>query len=143
MDPYDEDEISNEDIIIRRVNPNEHIVPDHNTGGERISSKLFSPSSDHNGGMSVDLLKLMDENGVNAHEFVTTPVFTGSVAFSADAARSCGLWIGFHPLENNPYHGEVWRPPPPCGRFSKGQKRALMKSSTWFVELEGVTIPEK
>ena len=143
MEPYDEESISGDDTIIRRVNPRQHVVPDHNSGGQRVSSKLFSPSSGPNGGMSVDLLGLIKQSGVEPKQFVTTPEFTGSVAFAASSARDCGLWIGFNPTEHNPYHGEVWRPPPPCGNFSKGQKRTLMSSSSWFVELAGVTIPER
>ena len=139
--PYDEQQIDNDDTIIRRISA-EYIVPDANTGGERLSSKAFSASSGENGGMSVDLLPLMIEAGEDAEEFVTTPVFTGSVQFPAGAARKAGLWVGYEPLPDNAYHGEVWRSPA-GGRFTGGQTKALMNASNWFVEIPSVEIPKK
>jgi hypothetical protein len=138
-EPYDEPEIENNDVIIRRVNPAQHVVPDETTGKLRTSSKLFSPSSGPKGGMSVDLLRLMEAGGINAREFVTTPVFTGSVCFSADAARTAGLRVGYDPVEGNPYHGEVWGSERQSS-FTRPQKRLLAAASTWFVELPGVEI---
>lgn len=139
MEPYDEPEIVDADTLIRRVNPKEHIVPDKNRGGDRISSKLFSASP----GMSVDILKLIEQEGIDAREFVTTPVFTGAVAFCAGIARSVGLRVGYEPiinqppLPNNPYHGEVW-----CEvgstRLKKTQVNAIWDACDWFVELPGV-----
>ncbi|MHB1511924.1 hypothetical protein [Acidiferrobacter sp.] len=144
---YDETRIKNEDFIIRRVDPVQHVVPDENTGGQRTSTKLFSPSSTPSFGMSVDIPKLMEEANVDAKKFVTTPVYTGSVRFKAQAARAVGLRIGYDPIkdvpgvEDNPYHGEVWaasseKP----NKFSRGQKKALVEASEWFVELPGVQI---
>lgn len=144
--PYDEEEILADDVVIRRVNPQQHLVRDEISGTMRISSKLFSPSSGVYGGMSVDLLKLMEEASVDARQFVTTPVFTGSVQFCAATARRVTLRIGYDPiinrpsLEDNPYHGEVWGPEERPDRFTNAQKKALMQGSTWFVELEGVQI---
>jgi hypothetical protein len=140
MEPYDDPEISDQDRIIRRLNPAQHIVPDHNTGRDRVSSKLFSPSSEPNGGMSVDFPKLMERDGVVVEEFVTTPVFTGSVVFPAWAVRSVDLWVGYEPISGNPYHGEVWRVPP-ARNFTNAQKKALMRASEWFVEIPGADIP--
>lgn len=146
VEPYDELEIEGEDAIIRRVNPNQHVVPDENTGGQRTSSKLFTPSSHHNGGMSVDILKLIENSGLDAQEFVTTPIYTGSVCFNANAARAVGLRVGYDPIndipnvEDNPYHGEVWGPNDKPNRFTRAQKRALVEASEWFVELPGVKI---
>lgn len=146
VDPYDEPTIEHDDIIIRRVNRDQHVVRDEITGTLRTSSKLFSPSSGLNGGMSVDLLKLIEADGLNAQEYVTTPVFTGSVQFAAHAVRAAGLRVGYDPIkdlagvQDNPYHGEVWGPVQKPNRFTQGQKRALAEASTWFVELPGVEI---
>lgn len=141
VEPYNEDEIEDEDTVIRRISA-EYVVPDSNTGGDRISSMAFSASSGPNGGMSVDLLALMNDAGVDAETFVTTPIFTGSVQFPAGAARAAELWIGFDPLPENPYHGEVWRNFN-GGRFTKGQVRALTNAAEWFVEIPNVTIPKR
>lgn len=145
-EPYDEPDIEDEDIIIRRVNPEQHIVPDENTGCQRTSSKLFTPSSEVNGGMSVDILKLIEQSGIDAKKFVTTPVYTASVCFEASATRTAGLRIGYDPIkdvpnvDDNPYHGEVWGPKGRPNKFSRRQKRALVEASEWFVELPGVEI---
>ncbi|MEW8385339.1 MAG: hypothetical protein AB2704_26060 [Candidatus Thiodiazotropha taylori] len=140
VEPYDEPNIQGNDSIIRRVNPNQHVVPDENTGGQRLSSKLFTPSSGQNGGMSIDIPTLIEQAGLDPHIFVTTPVFTGSVQFTAEDARSVDLQIGFDPLEDNPYHGEVWGTRDnPC-KFTNRQKRKLKEASEWFVELPGVDI---
>ena len=147
VDSYNEDRIKDEDFIIRRVNPEQHVVLDENTGRRRTSSKLFSLSSTPNYGMSVDIPKLMEEANVDAKEFVTTPVYTGSVRFRAKAARAVGLRIGYDPIkdvpgvEDNPYHGEVWAASSQSlNKFSRSQKKALVGASEWFVELPDVDI---
>ena len=105
--PYDDPNIGNEEVLIRRINFEQHVVPDENPGGQRISSKANSPSPEPNGGMSVDILGLMESDGIDSKEFVTTPVFTGSVAFKANVARDLDLLVGSEPIKDNPYHGEV------------------------------------
>ena len=48
--------------------------------------------------------------------------------------RGLGLQVGYHPLESNPYHGEVW------GAFNKVQQDGLRNACQWFVEIPGVAI---
>lgn len=139
MEPYDESQINPDDKIIRRINPEQHVVWDDSRGRPRISSKAFSPSSGQNGGMSVDIEQLLLADGVNSREYVTTPVFTGSVAFSAGAARALDLQVGYDATPSNPYHGEVWGKDRP-NRFSRPQKRGLAEASCWYVELDDVDI---
>lgn len=144
---HDAPHINAEEVLIRRVNPTEHVVSDENLGGFRLSTKAFSSSSEPPYGMSVDVLGLMTKAGIDPRSFVTTPKYTASVQFSAGAARTAGLWVGYHPLEKdgtnaaNPYHAEVWSQPRPERKFTKGQQRALMNSCDWFVEISGVHIP--
>jgi hypothetical protein len=139
VQPYDEKKIKPEEVIIRRINPVQHVVWDENRGCNRISSKAFSPSSGENGGMSVDIEDLILEGGHNPKQYVTTPIFTGSVAFSADNVRNLGLRIGYDPIQENPYHGEVWGSPR-ANRFSNPQKKGLLAASEWYVEIEGVSL---
>jgi len=139
MDPYNEDKIKDEDRIIRRINPEYHVVDDRNYNCKRVSTKAFSPSSSKNGGMSVDILDLIEKANINPQEFVTTPVFTGSVIFTAGEARGVQLIVGYHPIKDNPYHGEVWGSNEP-NKFSKSQKKALLAKSKWFVELPNVNL---
>ncbi len=138
-EPYDEDDISPDQTIIRRINPVQHIIRDDNRDCSRVSSKAFSPSSGPNGGMSVDVEARIIADDLDPHEYVTTPVFTGSVSFLASAARALNLWIGYDPIPDNPYHGEVWGNPRP-NRFSGGQKKGLQNACEWYVPLEGVEI---
>lgn len=135
--PFDDDEIENDDQIIRRINPDHHIVFDSNRNCYRVSSKAFSPSSGENGGMSVDLPKLITEAGISVEEFITTPTFTASVIFKAEVVREVGLLVGKTPQENNPYHADVWGQNKP-NRFSNGQKKALQRSAEWLVNVPNI-----
>lgn len=132
--PHDAPDIANEDILLRRIIPSEHLVPDGNTGQLRLSTKAFSPSSEENGGMSVDIEKFIIAANLDPKTFVTSPRFSGSVQFTAGSARSAGLLVGKDPLPENPYHGEVWGNNKP-NRFSKGQQNILLRSSEWYVEI--------
>ena len=137
--PYDEDDIHPNHNIIRRINPVQHVVWDENRGCNRISSKAFSPSSGVGGGMSVDVEAKIIADHLSPHEYVTTPAFTGSVHFLASAARALDLWIGYDPLPENPYHGEVWNSVRP-NRFSNAQKKGLQNACNWYVPLDDVEI---
>ena len=139
-EPYDEEEILGGHLVVRRVNPVQHVVNDENTGRVRISSKLYSKSRGPRDGMSVDLPELMKDDDVVPEEFVVTPEFTGAVAFPASVARRVDLMVGYDPIpETNPYHGEVWRKDE--GRdFSRSQKRELQSNAEWFVTLPEVAL---
>lgn len=107
----------------------------------RISSKAFSPSTGPDAGMSVDIEKLIVAGGEDPKTYVVTPVFTGAVAISASAARSLGLWVGYDPLDDNPYHGEVWNSIiNRHNKFSKAQKDGLAAAAEWYVPLDGVEL---
>ncbi|MBS8225912.1 hypothetical protein [Vannielia litorea] len=134
MPPYDDPNISDEDLIVRRVNPEQHLVYDENLGRQRVSSKLFAASSGPEGGMSVDIPALMVADGVVAEEFVKTPPFLGAVSFTAGCIREAHLIVGYHPIPDNPYHGEVWRAPD-GGRFTRAQKKHLSENYEWFVKV--------
>ena len=116
--------------MIRRISDNQ-IVTDNN-GQKRISSKAFQGSSDTNGGMSVDLECSILRAGLDPKVYVTTPRWIGSVRFEAGAIRSEGFLVGFHPLPENPHHGEVW------GDFSRVKRRQLQRICVWLVPIQGV-----
>lgn len=139
VEPYDEPRLLATDLVIRRVDPENHVVPDENAGGYRISSKLYEPSSSGSRGMSIDVHKLIVEAGIDPRQFVTTPKFRGSVSFRVEAARDTGLVVGYEAIPENAYHGEVWR----CGDkrdFTRRQKKDLQAAAEWFVELPGVSL---
>ncbi len=137
--PYDEGDISPDDCIIRRINPEQHVVWDDNLDKRRVSSKAFTPSSGTDGGMSVDIENKIIGANEDPKEYVTTPVFTGSVHFLASAIRELDLWIGYDPLPDNPHHGEVWGNPRP-NRFKSSQKNGLHRLAQWYVALENVDL---
>lgn len=145
VEPYDEAGIAGEDTIIRRINPIHHIVWDENRQKHRISPKAYNKSSGPKEGMSVDIERLIVGAGVNPQEYVTTPVFTGSVALRAGDVRALGLWVGYDPIEgvhyvpDNPYHGEVWSPTE-RKNFTDSQKSALAHLAQWYVPLPNVDL---
>ncbi len=99
-----------------------------------MSSMAFKASTGPNGGMSVDLEKEIEKAGLDARAYVTTPRWVGSVRFEAGALRCEGFMVGFDPLPENPYHGEVW------GAFSKSEQKRLRELCQWFVSIDGVSI---
>ena len=145
VEPYDEAEISSEDLLIRRISPIHHVIWDGNRQRNRVSSKAYSKYSDPKDGMSVDFEALIIAAGEIPQEYVTTPVYTGSVAFSAGDVRALDFIVGYEPIEDvsnapdNPYHGEVWTKTP-TKKFSKRQKDGLANLARGYVELPDVDI---
>ena len=131
--PHDHDEISSDDQIIRRISK-QFLVKDEKTGGRRISSMAFSPSTGPNGGLSVDLKRQIEEAGIDVRQYVTDARWLGSVYFTAGALRENGFLVGFDPLPSNAYHGEIW------GSFPRPQKKKLHQLCRWFVQIDNVEI---
>ena len=77
--------------------------------------------------MSVDIEKLIVEDGKDPVEFVTTPEWFCSVYFKAGTLRAENLKVGPVPLPSNPYHGEVW------GQFGKSKRKRLLRAAAWYV----------
>lgn len=138
VDPYDEERILAADTIIRKIS-SQYIVPNDNTGGKRLSSMAFQPSSDPNGGMSIDLETNIVAAGLDPKEFIHSPDFVGAVAMKAGDVRNLNLRIGYDPLPENPHHGEVWGNNRP-NRFSDSQKKGLRRAARWYTDVDGVEI---
>jgi hypothetical protein len=124
--PHDHSGIAQNDGIIRRISENQ-VVSD-SLGQRRVSSKAFKPSTGPNGGMSVDLEKLIIEANQDPR------AWTGPVRVVAGSLRNEAFMVGFDPLPENPYHGEVW------GKFTKAQQGHLRELAEWFVEIPGVKL---
>lgn len=131
--PHDHEGILSEDFVIRRI-PEHWVVQDEKIGGKRISSMAFRCSSGPNGGMSVDLKQQIEEAGLNAKTYVTTPKWIGSMLFQVGQLRTEEYQVGYDPLDDNPYHGEVW------GKFTKGKQNRLRELCEWFVPIDDVSI---
>lgn len=132
--PHDHSDIEPLDLVIRRVSAEWTVDDPKVHGGRRLSSMAFEKSTGPNGGMSVDLKRQIEEAGIDPKQWVTTPRWTGSVTLRVVDLREEGFQVGFDPLDDNPYHGEVW------GQFSKGRKRKLLSMCDWLVPLEGVAL---
>ncbi|MCU6497950.1 hypothetical protein LPN04_09110 [Rugamonas sp. A1-17] len=130
--PHDHPEILPEDGILRRISE-QQLVHDAKTGGKRISSMVLKASTGTNGGLSVDLQRQIEEAGLDAREYITTPKWFGAIRFRADSLRDLGFQVGFDPLDTNPYHGEVW------GNFRANQD-ALRRACTWFVTIPNCSL---
>lgn len=132
--PHNHSQVADQDRVIRRIS-DQFIAPDEKSpSGKRISSMAFQPSTDGSKGMSVDLEAFMIADQIDPRRFVTTPRFMGSVFFSTGTLRGDGLLVGYEPIDGNPYHGGVW------GSFTKGKQRKLLKSSQWYVKIDGVDL---
>ena len=129
-------EILDEDTIIRRISPH-HLVPD-GQGRSVISSMAYQESSEDGEGMSIDIEKLILEDGKNPSDVLISSDWIGAVQFDAGFLRSKELDVGYDPIEEgvniNPYHGQIW------GKFPKSVKRALQKAAEWYIEAEGVLL---
>lgn len=131
--PHDHKEIKNDHQIIRKISKY-FVVPDRKTGESRISSNAFKPSSGKNASLSVELLELILQNEIDAEEFLTTPRWFASLSLKVENVRGLGFQVGYQPTKENSYHGGVW------GHFTKSKQKQLLKSSEWFVKIEGVSL---
>lgn len=134
VEPHDHPEILDSDRLIRRISK-EHLTNDGN-GGFRISSMAIEGSSE-NGGMSVDIEKLILQDNKNPVDVVTTPRWTGSILLKVQGLRALDLKVGYNPITSppeNPYHGEVW------GNFTKSKKKQILRSAVWLVPIENAQI---
>lgn len=132
--PYDEPNILSDHGVIRRIS--EHFIVLDGNGNKKISSMALEPASGpYGGGLSVDLEHKILGAGINVVEFVTSPVWIGSIRFTAQQLRSEDLKVGYDPvIPDNPHHGEAW------GSFTRGKKKKLLRISEWLVEIPDVSI---
>jgi hypothetical protein len=131
--PHDHSGIKNDDGIIRRVS-REYVVDDPKSGGKKSSTMAVRPSSEPNGGMSVDLLCAIEQAGLIARDYVVSPRWIGAIRFEAGQLRTEEFKVGFHPLPDQPYHGEVW------GKFTHSKQKKLLNLAQWFVTINDVAL---
>lgn len=128
--PYNDPGIQHDHWLIRRI-PADWIVEDEKIGGRRISSMAFKSSR---GGISVDLQNKIEQEGLNAAQYVITPRWIGAIRFQAGQVRDLGFQVGADPTPDNPYHGQVW------GVFTGVRQKELRKLAEWFVPVNNVSI---
>ncbi len=125
--PHDHPGITSDDGVLRRVAPHHYVSDPKATDGKRLSTMAFQASTGANGGMSVDLQKLIEEASLDPKLYVVAPPWIGAVRFTCGALRGEGFSVGYDPLPNNPYHGEVW------GSFTRAKKQRLVALAVTFV----------
>jgi len=122
-----------DDEIVHRVSA-EWVIEDKE-GVKRLTSVAFRSSTRGKyPGYSVDLVTWAAAAGVNPKALVTNPDRTASIVFSAAGLRAAGFTVGWEPVVENEYHGEVW------GAASRPGERALRDLAGWYVPLPGVLI---
>lgn len=131
--PHDHPEIKEDWEIIRRISDNQII----DKSGRRVISTIAYKSSSKNDGVSMDIKPLIEADGLDPKEWVTTPRWIGSVLFRVHMFRSLDLMVGHDPItepEENPYHGQIW------GKFPRSTIKKLRSLAEWYVEIENVEL---
>lgn len=136
VQPHDHADILLPDKIIRRISK-EYIANDPKVqGGKRLSSMAFSSSNDRYRGMSIDLERPILEDNIDPVAFVTTPKWIASVVMTTNQFREEKLQVGYDPMNDNPYHGNVW------GKLTPAMVRKFLAESTWYVGIDGIEHPK-
>jgi hypothetical protein len=105
--PHDHAQILNEDIILKRVSQ-QHLV-EVGDGLYRVSTAIFSQSSDKYRGSSINILKVIENLGEEVEAYCRRRGETvGAIALTAGAIRDEEGLVGFEPLEDDLAHGEIW-----------------------------------
>lgn len=132
--PHDHEDIGDDWIVIRRIHTS--WLKEATDGHIGVSTASFAESSEPPGGMSIDILNLIEDAGIDPKAYVIgLPNHPYAVSFRVGDLRAKGLRVGFDPLKErppfpaNPFHGEVWG----IGN-SRGPKNELRKIAGWFVE---------
>lgn len=130
--PHDHVDIGDDWIVIRRIQS--VWLKDVTDGQIGLTTASFTESSEPPGGMSIDILNLLEQAGLDAPSYVTQhPNRPYAVRFRVGDLRALGLQVGFDPLEEqppfpaNPFHGEVW------GTKPRGIRNELRRIANWFV----------
>lgn len=139
--PHDHEALQPNDIVIRRISDKQ--ISDYPNGVRRISSLAFKTYYGPYEGMSVDLERFIRESGQDPRIYVTTPRWYGSLQLNVGRVRDVNLLVGYDPVPENPYHGQIWnKDGKPTKGQQKQQERALRRISAWFVVIPSVEIAE-
>jgi hypothetical protein len=105
--PHDHAQIFNEDVILKRVSQ-QHLV-EVSDGQYRLSTAIFSQSSDKYRGSSINILKIIEDLGEDVEAYCRERgKIVGAIALSAGAIRGEDGLVGFEPLDDDLAHGEIW-----------------------------------
>ena len=119
--PKNDPSISDSENLLRRIDPEHHIVPD-GKGGVRLSSAAFSNTTGTNE-MSVHISSKLASQTDTLKSF---PDFY-LISFTALTARKLSQGVIPDPLPRDLSHGEV------CGDKPKKIQRQFIQNSTWII----------
>lgn len=126
--PHDDPRIENDDWILRKIDPDKHIVYDPKSPTNyRVSSAAFSESSrnrSRHGGMSIQIEKLV----VDVVSLVGSG--WGLLRIHVGSLRGQPYLVGSEPLPGDVAHGNVWHPP--AGKPGKPLK-ILHLNNEWLI----------
>src|SRR4051812_6448866 len=88
--PHDHDDILDEDYVLRHIIPPHDLHPELAKGIVRVASGAYSESSD--GGMSVDILRWMAEDGLDECYYLADET-VGATKMRVGDLRAMGLKI--------------------------------------------------
>ena len=101
--PHNHREILDSHHVVRHILPQD--LYSEPSGKVRVQSGAYSESSD--GGMSVDIIEWMVEDGLSELHYLTDPS-QGAVKLSVASLRREGFLVGWDPDGGHPHHGAVW-----------------------------------
>jgi hypothetical protein len=123
------------DLVFRLI-PKQWRVPGSSPGIWRLSTQAFENSSDRYGGCSVLLANLLAEAQVSIDDIVAERGALGAIKLAVSEIRVRSLQVGFDPLPDDPFHGQIW------GKITKGVSKGLLGVSSWAVEVPDTLIRE-
>jgi|JI10StandDraft_1071094.scaffolds.fasta_scaffold75475_2 hypothetical protein len=132
--PHDHEQLEAADVVIRRISP-QWVVTEHD-GRKRLSSQAFEASSDGTG-VSLDIEKLIVEQGQQPAQYVTSPKHPAAISWSVGALRQqAECFVGYDPLPDNPAHGAAW----PKSKLKSNRSKKIIASAAWLVPMPGVDL---
>ena len=140
--PHDHPDLVDADRVIRRIS-HEFIAKDKEGRPLRVSTAAFEPSSidvDLYCGLSVDLEPFILADGIDPKRHVTTLKLMASIVLPVGSFRSRSFLVGYDPLEDNPYHGDVWQDAQRGSKLTRSVRMALLRESTWLVPVPGIPV---
>lgn len=131
--PHDDAGLRTDSLLIRHINPAQHVYFDENLNRARVASSAFSATSgDPHYGMSVDLAQLLEETS-QPHAAMVPSGF-GAVSLRVSDVRALSLQVGSDPVEGNEFHGQAW------GVKTTTRKKLQRIVVDWVVPLDNVSL---
>jgi hypothetical protein len=133
--PHNHEQLVEADVVIRRISP-QWVVIEHD-GRKRLSSQAFEASSDGTG-VSLDIEKLIVEQGQQPAQYVTSTKHPAAISWPVGALRGgeADCFVGYDPLPENSAHGAAW----PKSKLKSNRSKKIIATAVWLVPMPGVDV---